>query len=124
MTYFGAYDSAGEYTGFYIVDIHGENIPTLSIELTETEWQEALTGNYRVIDGKHTYSPYIPTDEEIKAQKITALDAEYQPQFYELSQALGITTLSDNTTLITGIKADYLDLKAEYDEKREVITNG
>jgi hypothetical protein len=124
MTYSGAYDSTGKYIGFYTKDIHDETIPTPNVELTEEEWQQALTGNYRVIDGKHTYSPYIPTDEEIKARKITALDAEYQPQFSELSQALGIATLADNTTLITGLKADYLELKAEYDEKREVITNG
>lgn len=32
-------------------------IPTPNIELTTEQWQEALIGDYKVIDGKHIYSP-------------------------------------------------------------------
>jgi len=59
-----------------------------------------------------------------KEDKFTALDAEYQLQFAELSQALGMAVLADNADLITSIKADYVELKADYDAKREVIQNG
>lgn len=64
------------------------------------------------------------TAEEIQAKQLTSLDAEYQPQFLDLAQALGLATLSGNQVTIDGIKADYAALKTEYDEKREEITNG
>jgi hypothetical protein len=119
--YYGNYENDGNYIGFYTKDIHGENIPTPNIELTDEEWQEALTGNYKVIKGKHTYASYVPTTSEIRQQQLSTLDAEYQPQFTSLSQALGMATLSDNTVLITSIKADYVALKTEYDTKRGEI---
>lgn len=121
--YYGNYDSNGKYMGFYTNEIHGANIPTPTIELSEKEWQEALTGNYKVVDGKHTYcEPTSPTNEEIKQQKLSELDSEYQPQFAELSKSLGMATLAENTHLITSIKTDYATLKAEYDAKRGGIS--
>lgn len=62
--YKGTYNENGEYTGFYVEGIH-ENIPEPNIELTEEEWQEAFTKNYKVIEGKHTYSPFVQTDNEL-----------------------------------------------------------
>ncbi|MCC5464802.1 hypothetical protein [Pelosinus baikalensis] len=123
--YYGNYDPNGTYIGFYVKDIHGDNIPTSNIELSEAEWQEALTGNYKVIGGKHTYcDSELPAEGEIEDQKLAILDAEYQQQFAELSQALGIATLAENTNLTTSIKADYLTLKTEYDTKRGEVNGG
>jgi hypothetical protein len=51
----------------------------------------------------------------------SSLDVKYQPRFTELSQALGMATLAENTDLIASIKADYAALKAEYDTKRGEI---
>lgn len=119
--YFGNYDNDGKYIGFYTKEIHGDKIPTPNIELSELEWQEALTGRYKVIKGKHTYAPYAPTIDEIKQQELSALDTEYQTQFAELSQSLGMATLGDNADLVTSIKADYANLKTEYDTKRGEI---
>lgn len=51
--YYGNYNEAGEYLGFYTKKIH-ENIPSPSVELTEKEWREALSGDYKVILGSHT----------------------------------------------------------------------
>lgn len=64
-----------------------------------------------------------PTPSLAKEQNIASLDAEYQPQFAELSQALGVAMLADNTDLITSIKTDYVSLKAEYDTKRGEIVD-
>jgi hypothetical protein len=64
--YFGNYNDEGIYIGFYIEEIHGDRIPSQVIELTEAQWREALSGNYKVINGKHTYvEPILPTQEEI-----------------------------------------------------------
>lgn len=58
------YNSNGEYTGFYDDKIH-ENIPNPYIELTEEQWQQALSKNYRVVDGVHTYYPYVEDTQSI-----------------------------------------------------------
>jgi len=62
-----------------------------------------------------------PVPETTKGEKMAALDAEYQPQFMELAQNLGVATLDGNQTAITGIKDDYATLKAEYTEKMEAL---
>lgn len=62
-----------------------------------------------------------PKPPPTTAQMLSSLDAEYQPQFLELSQALGVAMLADNALLITNLKLDYAELKDEYDTKRGEI---
>ncbi|WP_406845520.1 tail fiber assembly protein [Flavobacterium soyae] len=62
--YKGTYNKDGEYTGFYVEGIH-ENIPQPNIELTAEEWQQALSKNYKVINGKHTYSAFVQSEDSI-----------------------------------------------------------
>ena len=69
--YKGSYNENGEYTGFYVEGIH-ENIPQPNIELTEEEWQQALSKNYKVIDGKHTYSAFVQNQNDILENLRTA----------------------------------------------------
>jgi len=64
IMYKATYNEKGEYTGFYVDGIH-ENIPQPNIELTEEEWQQALSKNYKVIEGKHSFSPFVQNKEEI-----------------------------------------------------------
>lgn len=123
--YYGNYDDNGTYIGFYIPKIHGDNIPTPYIELPEQEWREALTGEYKVVNGKHSYSPPPePTAEETINSQLSTLDTEYQPQFQELQLAWAAASMDGNTELATGIQADYVALKSDYQVKREAIING
>ena len=62
--YYGTYNNEGVYNGFYCDEFH-VNIPEPNISLTTEEWQEALTGNYQVIDSKHTYVEKIITNEQL-----------------------------------------------------------
>ena len=101
-------------------------IPMPYVAITDTEHDDWMQNQAtRKIDIETLklveYTPPAPTAEVIRQQKLSALDAEYQPQFSELSQALGMATLSDNADLITSIKTDYIALKAEYDKKRGEI---
>ncbi len=88
-----------------------------------------ITGRTDVHEGDtydpktNTFTPAIAA-EKSTGEKLSELDTEYQPQFLDLAQALGLATLSGNQTTIDGIKKDYASLKAEYDTKREAITNG
>ncbi|WP_082210688.1 tail fiber assembly protein [Flavobacterium sp. ABG] len=62
--YKGTYNKKGEYTGFYVEGVH-ENIPKPNIELTKEEWQQALSKDYKVVDGVHTYSAFIKSNDAI-----------------------------------------------------------
>ncbi|WP_196602171.1 hypothetical protein [Pectinatus frisingensis] len=62
--------------------------------------------------------------EPTKAEKCTALDNEYQPQFNDLAQSLGLAMLSNDTAAQDSIKTDYAALKTKYTTKRTAIDNG
>ena len=79
--YFGNYDNKCNYIGFYTKDIHGDKIPAPNIELNEKQWQEALTGDYKVIKGKHTYAPTQPTTEELRQQALNVIYEARQKAF-------------------------------------------
>jgi hypothetical protein len=107
---------------------YADGIPAGAIIIKDEQRQDYFSKNqqgFDIVDDIWTYTePAGATADEIKQQQLDALDAEYQPQFVALSQALGMATLAENTDLIASIKEDYTALKAEYDGKREVITNG
>jgi hypothetical protein len=69
MVYYATFNKNGSYTGFYTKDIHGDNIPTPNVELTEEQWQEATTGRYKLIDGVHTHTPF--TQEQLDAKELS-----------------------------------------------------
>lgn len=114
LQYYTEFDSIKAEDGTYDLSKLDFQYILLSLE----EWREAVTGNYSVVDGKHTYTPYVPTAQEVSGQKLAMLDAEYKPKFSELANALGMATLADNSALIASIKTDYAVLKTEYDTKR------
>lgn len=121
MIYYALFDNEGNRVTTYVKGIH-ENIPTEAIEITEEEQALYCTGEYiRGADGKPKKLDRVLSQDEIKARKIAQLDIEYQPQFAELSSALGMATLAENSDLIASIKADYAKLKGEYDGKRGEI---
>jgi hypothetical protein len=73
MTYYATYNEQGDYTGFYTEEIHGDNIPTPNIQLTEDQWLEANNSRCRVVDGVHTLNPIT---EELLDVKYTRLRGE------------------------------------------------
>lgn len=66
MIYYGHYNEDGFYRGFFTNEIHGDNIDEPYIELSEEQWKEALTGNYKVVNGAHTYVAPPENAEEIR----------------------------------------------------------
>ncbi|MCM0757336.1 hypothetical protein M7775_01980 [Sporomusa sphaeroides DSM 2875] len=130
MKYFAEFDADGNRTAGYVADgkpYIEDDIRMLfpnAVEIPEED--QALYANVagQYIRDPETTRPvlksqYVPTVEE----KLTNLDAEYQPQFADLAQSLGLAMLDDNTELIAELKADYADLKQEYQTKREAIQN-
>ena len=74
MNYYATYDNNGDYTGFYTLEIHGDNIPTTNIVLTEQQWEKANSVRCKVIDGIHTEVPF--TNTEINNKKYAILRSE------------------------------------------------
>lgn len=62
MIYYATINENGEYTGFYTKELHGDKIPTPTVELNEEQWKQAHTqvkeGKWKWIDGVHTFVPY------------------------------------------------------------------
>lgn len=74
MNYYATYNEIGDYTGFYTIEIHGENIPEPNIVLTEEQWSQAQSSRCRVINGVHTVIPI--TEEEELNKKWAILRSE------------------------------------------------
>lgn len=119
--YKGSYNENGEYTGFYVEGIH-ENIQQPNIELTEEEWQQALSKNYKVINGKHTYSAFVESQDNIieslraiRNSLLTETDwtqvedsplsPEKKAEWKNYRQALrDLTDIDDLTTIVWPVK--------------------
>ena len=69
MIYYATFNETGDYTGFYTKEIHGDNIPTPNVELTEAQWKEAITGRYKLVDGVHTHNPF--TQEQLDVKELS-----------------------------------------------------
>lgn len=97
------------------------------IEISEDEWSYYVgnhgngkngTGYVRGADGKPVDAPaYVPT----KAEKIAALDAQYEADKAELSKYYVEAVLSGNTGAQTDIKTELDALTSDYDKKRVEI---
>jgi hypothetical protein len=74
MIYYATYDNNGDYTGFYTKEIHGDNIPSPNIELSEEQWAQAQSNRCRVVNGIHTHFPI--TEQEILHKKYAILRSE------------------------------------------------
>lgn len=119
--YKGTYSENGEYTGFYVEGIH-ENIPQPNIELSEEEWQQALSKNYKVINGKHTYSAFVESQDNIMESlrairnslltetdwtqvEDSPLSPEKKAEWKNYRQALrDLTDVDDLTTIVWPVK--------------------
>ena len=100
------------------------------IEIDEDEWSYYVgnkgngangTGFIRGADGKPTSAPpYVPT----KAEKIAALDAQYDNDKIVLSKYFTEAALSGDTALQEELRQELDDLNAEYTTKRKEIEEG
>jgi hypothetical protein len=77
MIYYATYDNNGDYTGFYTKEIHGDNIPTPNIELSEDQWSEAQSNRCRVVNGVHTVIPTTAQEETEKKYAILRSERDY-----------------------------------------------
>ena len=65
--------------------------------------------------------PIIPPTKE---EKLKELSQNYQEIIENLSKAVGVATLKNNTTQIENLKKTYNEQTLKYKQEREVIING
>lgn len=103
--YYANYDeNTGEILGFYVDGIH-DDIPTPNIELTEEQWQQAISGEYRVIDG--VLQEYSSTTELTTEQKIANLQDEYSKKLEDVRERYALAEIFENAEDISALKSEY-----------------
>ncbi|WP_196603087.1 hypothetical protein [Pectinatus frisingensis] len=113
--------------GFYDDTVH-KIIPDGALPVTDADYGQFFRENgkyiFRNINNTAILSKITYSADEIRQQKIDTLNAEYQPQFNDLAQSLGLAMLSNDTAAQDSIKTDYTALKTEYTNKKGIIENG
>lgn len=71
------------------------------------------TGYIRGADGKPTDAPAVVVTTE---QNQASIAADYESQIGELKDALATATLAGDDTLIAELKAEYAEVKTEYEK--------
>ena len=87
--------------------LHPEEVPILYPEWTQV-------GNDFVL-------PTIPPSKE---ELLNTLNESYQKIIENLSKAVGVATLKNNTTQIETLKKTYNEQTLKYKQERDVIING
>ncbi|MDQ0202464.1 hypothetical protein [Pectinatus haikarae] len=103
-----------------ITDVSPVGRFTADIVAQFIECDDTVQQGYTYADSKFA----VPTVTLTKQQKLDALDTEYNPQFDQLVNSLGVATLADDEDAQASIKADYTVLKTEYTTKRTAIEDG
>ena len=65
----------------------------------------------------------LPTIPPTKEEKLKELSQNYQEIIENLSKAVGVATLKNNTTQIENLKKTYNEQTLKYKQEREVIIN-
>ena len=99
----GTLQSNPPYQGW----LHPEEVPILY-----PEWKE--------VDNDFVLPTIPPTKEE----KLNTLSFKYQETIENLSKAVGVATLRNNTTQIESLKKTYNEQTLKYKQERDVIING
>ena len=105
--YYANYDeNTGEILGFYTDEIHAE-IPEPNIELTYEEWQQAISGSYRIIDG--LLEEYTPPEPELTLdEQIEMTQREYQAELLEIRDLYQAAEIAGNVETVSELKNKYV----------------
>lgn len=110
-------------------EIHGKTLEELkqkaaaaypddyAVEQTSEEWRNVVDNDLRW-NGSEFVNPPEPTAEELQAQALAVLDAEYQTKFDELDDEIVKAAALKNETLQDELIAERNALAEEYATKR------
>lgn len=133
LHYLSIYNNdTGERETSYVVGIHGDSMDELkalaaknypqgmAIEQNGTEWNNAVQNDLIYSAGQLVQRP-APTEEELREQKLTALDSEYSQKISDVETEMAKANAIGDTDYFTDLKSERESLVAEYTTKRGEI---
>lgn len=133
LTYVSVYnEETGERITSYVTGVHGDTVEELQILAvsqypnnlhivqTSAEYNHALQNDLLYKDGQYQEKP-APTEDEIREQKLSALDSEYSQKISEVETEMAKAQAVGDTDYFTDLKAEREELVSEYTTKRGEI---
>lgn len=133
LQYLSIYNAdTGERETSYVVGIHGDSMDELKalaaknypdgvfIEQDGTEWNNAVQNDLIYKAGQLVQRP-APTEEELREQKLTALDSEYSQKISDVETEMAKANAIGDTDYFTDLKSERESLVTEYTAKRGEI---
>lgn len=133
LQYVSVYNAdTGERETSYVVGIHGETMDELKalaaknypegvfIEQNGTEWNNAVQNDLIYSAGQLVQRP-APTEEELREQKLTALDSEYNQKISDVETEMAKANAIGDTEYLAELKEERESLVSEYTTKRGEI---
>jgi molybdopterin converting factor small subunit len=133
LQYLSIYNAdTGERETSYVVGIHGETMDELkalaaknypegvAIEQDGAAWNNAVQNDLIYKAGQLVERP-APTEEEVRAQKLAALDSEYSQKISDVETEMAKANAIGDTDYFNDLKAERETLVSEYTTKRGEI---
>lgn len=133
LQYVSVYNAdTGERETSYVVGIHGETMDELKalaaknypegvvIEQDGAAWNNAVQNDLIYKAGQLVERP-APTEEELREQKLTALDSEYSQKISDVETEMAKANAIGDTEYLEELKSERESLVSEYTTKRGEI---
>lgn len=133
LHYLSIYNAdTGERETSYVVGIHGDSMDELkalaaknypkcvAIEQDGAEWNNAVQNDLIYKAGQLVQRP-APTEEELREQKLTALDSEYSQKISDVETEMAKANAIGDTEYLEELKSERESLVSEYTAKRGEI---
>lgn len=133
LPYLSIYNNdTGERETSYVVGIHGDSMDELkalaaknypqgiAIEQNGAEWNNAVQNDLIYSAGQLVQRP-APTEDELRQQKLTALDSEYSQKISDVETEMAKANAIGDTDYFTDLKSEREELVSEYTAKRGEI---
>lgn len=133
LQYLSIYNKdTGERETSYVVGIHGDSMDELkalasknypqgiAIEQDGTAWNNAVQNDLIYSAGQLVQRP-APTEDELRQQKLTALDSEYSQKISDVETEMAKANAIGDTDYLAELKAERESLVSEYTTKRGEI---
>ena len=133
LTYLSVYDKeTGARITSFVTGVHGDAVEELEalaasqypdathVKQDAATYNNALQNDFLYLDGQYKEKP-APTEEEIREQKLNALDAEYSQKISDVETEMAKAQAIGDKDYYNDLKAEREDLVSEYTEKRGEI---
>lgn len=133
LQYISVYNAdTGERETSYVVGIHGETVDELKalaaknypkgvvIEQDGAAWNNAVQNDFVYKAGQLVERP-APTEDEVREQKLAALDSEYSQKISDVETEMAKANAIGDADYFNDLKTEHETLVSEYTTKRGEI---